>query len=396
MHKKKRILFIMNNLNVGGAEKALVSLLQVFDYDRYEVDLYLFKKEGAFLKEVPVEVHVLPRPKNYVYFDGPVKNTIIKNLKKLNFGLIFDRICFGFLQKKQIPPAEKEQCAWKYIKNHLPNIEKKYDVAIGFLENKPINFCIDKVVAKKKIGFIHNDYIGLGMNPKHDISRFKSLDHILSVSENCVEILKNTFPQFNEKFKLIENISSTERIRKLSTEENDLEFKRNSIISVGRLSPQKNFVLAICAAEILKSRGYDFEWNIVGEGNEKDLLQKLITEKKLNGIFNLLGLKENPYSYISKSIVYVQPSKFEGKSIAIDEAKILAKPIILTNFLTSKDQITDGENGLIVEMNAECLANGIELLLKDEKLRRKFSENLAKENLGNQGELEKFYLLIES
>ena len=110
----------------------------------------------------------------------------------------------------------------------------------------------------------------------------------------------------------------------------------------------------------------------------------------------LLGLKENPYPYIANSLLYVQPSKFEGKSIAIDEAKILLKPIVTTNFPTVYDQITHGETGLISEMNPTALANEIEKLLIDENLRNKFAENLSKENWGTESEIEKLYQLIES
>jgi glycosyltransferase involved in cell wall biosynthesis len=107
-----------------------------------------------------------------------------------------------------------------------------------------------------------------------------------------------------------------------------------------------------------------------------------------------LGLKENPYPFIKQSDIYIQPSRFEGKSLAIDEAKILHKPIILTNFSTAKDQITNEVNGLIVEMNPEALVNGILRMQSDTHLKNQLIENLCNEIVGNESEIEKIYKII--
>src|SRR5690606_23534715 len=119
------------------------------------------------------------------------------------------------------------------------------------------------------------------------------------------------------------------------------------------------FDLAIEAAKILKDRGVKFQWSIIGEGPERDRLQALITQYELDDYVYLPGLKDNPYPYIRQASLLVQPSRYEGKSLVIDEAKILAKPIILTNFTTAKDQIKHNVNGMIVDMTAEAIAEGI-------------------------------------
>lgn len=398
MHKKKQILFIMNNLQVGGAEKALVSLLQVFNYDLYDVDLFLFKREGSFLKQVPAAVHILPVPENYIYFDGPIVNAVFQNLRKFNLGLIIDRILFGFLQKKEIPAAEKEQRSWKYKRNHLPYLKNEYDVAIGFLENTPNYFCIDKVIAKKKIGFIQNDYEHMRMKKEIDDEYFKKLDFIVSNSSSSSSILKAKFPQFSQKIHTVENITPKHLLLAFANDINEpIQYRsENLLVSVGRLVPQKGFDLAVNAAHFLKEEGVDFLWLIIGYGEKKEELQTLINELKLDAHIKLLGLKENPYPYISLAKIYIQPSRFEGKSVVVDEAKILAKPIILTNFPTARDQVKNGENGLIVEINARSLADGIAFLLKSDKMRHEFSENLNREIVVFEHQLQKFCQLIES
>ena len=88
------------------------------------------------------------------------------------------------------------------------------------------------------------------------------------------------------------------------------------------------FDIAIKAAAILVKKGYTIKWYVLGEGEERNTLEQSIKEHNLIANFILLGIKENPYPYINNATIYVQPSRFEGKSLAIDEAKILHKPIL--------------------------------------------------------------------
>ena len=108
-----------------------------------------------------------------------------------------------------------------------------------------------------------------------------------------------------------------------------------------------------------------------------------------------MGIKENPYPYIKNATLYVQTSRFEGKSVAIDEAKILHKPILVTDFPSAKDQIANGVNGSIVAMNAISIANGIQQLVADSETMNLFVKNLQMEQLGTESEMSKLYDLIE-
>jgi glycosyltransferase involved in cell wall biosynthesis len=391
---KKNILFVMNNLNCGGAEKALISLLETIDYSLYNIDLFLFKHDGLFLEKIPQTVNLLEEPFEYRYFDMSIKKAILDLLKRGRLGLIFPRICAGYLFKLEKNRAVSEQRSWKYLSKSISVINKKYDAAIGFLEKNPIYFCIEKVVADKKIGFIHTDYNKLGMDSEIDAKYFRKLDHIVSVSEECVNILKQRFPLLNRKIKLMHNIVSPHLIKKLSLEEIKIQHKGITIVTVGRLHHLKGFDLAINACEMVVKKGYALTWYIVGEGEERTKLEQLIKEKNLQEIFILLGAKENPYPYIKGADLYVHPSRFEGKSIAIDEAKILNKPIVVTNFNTAKDQIIHEKNGLIVETNAKSIAEGIVTLIRDKELRNKFILNLSNEKLGTEAEIGKLYELF--
>ncbi|MGG0722222.1 glycosyltransferase [Bacillus mycoides] len=392
---KKDVLFVINNLNCGGAEKSLISLLNTMDYSRYNVDLFLFKHEGLFLNKIPKQVNVLEEPLEYQLFDMPIKAAIMKCLRQGRLDIALSRVCAGYIFKSEKNKARCEQRVWRYLSKSLQNISKKYDVAIGYLEKNPVYFCIDKVNANKKIGFIHTDYDKLGMDPNIDMGYFRSLDHIVTVSEECANVLKQRFSIYNDKIGVIHNIVSPSTINKMSQEKVDLERKGVKLVSVGRLSHEKGFDLAIEACKNLVGDGYEIKWYIIGEGEGRGKLEKMIEENHLQDHFLLLGLKENPYPYIREADIYVQPSRFEGKSIAIDEAKILHKPIVVTNFSTAKDQIKNEENGLIIDMDAHSLSEGIKKLIHNEELRNKLIKNLSDEELGTESEIKKLYTLFE-
>lgn len=392
---KKNLLFVMNNLNCGGAEKALISLLETVDYNLYNVDLLLFKQEGIFLKKIPKEVNLIKEPIEYKYFDMPIGQSIESCIKIFRLDIVLWRILAGYIFKTEKNRAICEQRVWKYISRSIKSLDKKYDVAIGYLEKNPIYFCVDKVNAKKKIGFIHTDYDKLGMDFNIDNKYFESLDNILTVSESCADVLKKRFPKYKEKIKIMYNIVSPKIIKKMANDYINTDGKKINIVSVGRLNYEKGFDMAVEACELLKNSGYDFTWSILGEGEERLILENMIKERSLENVFILRGIQENPYPYIEKADIYVQPSRFEGKSIAIDEAKILHKPIVLTNFSTAKDQINNGINGLIVDMNSKSIFKGIKKLIDTSDLKKELSLNLSKENLGTESEIIKLYSLFE-
>lgn len=393
---KKNVLFVMNSLHCGGAEKALISLLEVMDYSKYNVDLFLFKHTGMFFKKIPSEVRLLPEPVNYKYFDMPFKKSLTQLMEKRSFKTICSRIILGYFSKTETNSAVIEQKLWRHMSTSIHKINKEYDVAIGFQEKNPIYFCIDKVKAKRKIGWIHTDYNKLGLNHNKEMFYFEKLDYIVTVSEELVNILKEEFPKYQEKITCIHNIVSSRMIKKMSCEQ--INFKEEdggiALISVGRLAKEKGLDISLQAIDMLVKKGYDIKWYVVGEGNEREQLIEGIREKKLEERVKLLGVKENPYPYIKHSDIYIQTSRYEGKSISIDEAKILTKPILITNFTTANNHIKNNINGMIAEMNPESVANSLELLITEESLRKKFVHNLQEEDFGTEKEVESLYSLL--
>lgn len=395
---KKNLLFIIPSLSAGGGEKSLVNLLSLIDYNLYNVDLFLLNQQGIFLEYLPKEVKVLPLPETYKVFTLPIYNSLTKLLTKGKVTLGINRILYSLRNRYIKNQSIREQQNWKYLAKSLDELDGQYDVAIGFLEKTATYFCIDKVKAEKKIGWVHIDYKRLGMDQTFDSKYFNRLSHLITVSEECANILKDLFPNEINKINVIYNIVSPTIINDMANQEKNFVYDKTkeeiNLLSIGRLNYQKGFEIAIEACRILVGKGYNIRWSVIGEGEEREKLTKLIKSYNLESNFSLLGLKSNPYPYIKQADIYAQTSRFEGKSIAIDEAKILNKPIIVTNYSTAKDQIDDGVTGLIVDMDSNSVADGIERLIKDSSLSKNLITNLSNLKLGTEDEINKFYKIL--
>lgn len=395
---KKNILFIIPSLSAGGGEKSLVNLLAQINYNQFNVDLFLLNHEGIFMDYLPSQVRVLSLPENYKLFSKPLKDSIKGLIKAGKPSLALNRILFSLEIRRTKDISKREQYTWKHLSKSLDSLEKTYDVAIGFLEKTSTYFCVDKVKAQRKIGWVHIDYDKLGMDPVFDSPYFDALSSVVTVSEECANIFVKRFPNQENKVKVIYNVVSPIMIHEMANKPIESELKKKSteinLLTIGRLHYQKGLELAIDACKILVEKGYNIKWYVIGEGDERSKLTQLIEKNGIKNHFFLLGLKANPYPYLKHADIYVQPSRFEGKSIALDEAKILQKPIVITNFTTAKDQITNGVDGMIVDMDFKSLSVGIESLIANEDLRILLSHNLKKLSLGTEEEVEKLYKLI--
>ena len=391
---KTKILFIMSSLRNGGAERSLVNLLQLFDYQKYEVDLLLFQEEGIFLEQLPNEVHILHDCDilHLLYAKG---NNRIKGIKHPL--LTFDHYWGTFWARKKTESMyASRQYRWEhYYKDRIPSIKtKKYDVAISYLHGEQLYYLVDKVDAKRKIAWIHTDYSKLNALEEHDLKYMRQVDSVVSISNICVDTLCKTFPSIKEKFCMLPNLTSSSSIKYLAEKEYPKEYGGDEfkIVSVGRLIHLKGFDMAVDAASILKENGLKFSWFILGDGELKTELNMQIKNKNVDDCVFLLGATDNPYKYMDGADILVQTSRYEGKSVVLDEAKILGKPIVVTNYDTVKDQVNDNE-GVIVNMSSEAIAAGIMKIIPriDE-----IHTYLNAHEYGNQDEIYKYYQLIDN
>lgn len=294
-------------------------------------------------------------------------------------------------------PGARAGYRWEhYYTKKIPIFKKQYDVAFAYITGETMFYTVEKVQAKRKICFVHNDYKTAKHPKKYDYRYFQKLDGIASISKLCCDVLKEEFPEFADKVWCIENITSSAVVKKRADEFVSSELKgTNIILSIGRLMEQKGFDLAISAAAILKKKGIDFHWYIVGDGELRKDLESQIEREGVRNEFTILGGRENPYPYIKACTIFAQTSRYEGKSVVLDEAKILAKPIVVTNYATVNDQILDRQEGIVVDMTPEGIANGIAELLGNKQLRKSLEDYLSSHEYGNQREIEKYYKYIE-
>lgn len=389
---KKRVLFVINSLGLGGAEKSLTSLLNMMDYNRYEVDLLMFNPGGMFLKLLPENVRVLPQL-GFLKSNQSMKSQLVHPVYftariAATIGLRLNR------RKKLLHPA---QCYWKYAGWAFNALPGEYDAAIAWGQGNPTHYVAKKVQAKIKISFINADYESVGHNKEFDRAYYAEYTHIVTVSDKLEQMLRNTFPEYVNKMATIYDINNAEMIFRLSMEANpfDGESVHPVIVTAGRLVPQKGYDLAVKAAQIIKNRGIDVRWYIVGEGPCRSEIEQEIEQYHLSETVILVGAKDNPYVYMKNADLYVQTSRFEGYCLTLAEARMLNKPVISTNFDVVYNQLRNEENGLIVKMDPEEIADAVIRLWKDEHLRNRIIENLKQEKKGNPEEIEKLYRMIE-
>lgn len=397
---KKRILISMYSMNIGGAERSLIGLLENFDYEKYDVDLFLYRHEGEFMEYISKKVNLLPAIDKYTTFERPIVDILKEGHIFLGLARIMAKIK-SIIKTSGLKNEEGTykymQYIWNYCIPFLPKLDKEYDLAIGFLG--PYDFIINKVNAKIKMGWVHTDYYTI-VNPDENLDRkmWEKIDYIINVSSECEKSFLKVFPEFKDKCIVIENILSTDFIEKQS-KENIEEKGYNSdlnICSIGRFSNQKGFDMAAKACKILVDKGYNLKWNVVGYGGEEEKIKDLIDELNIKENFILVGKKINPYPYIKKCDIYCQPSRYEGKAVTVREAQILNKPVVITNFPTSKSQLEDGIDGYITDLSIEGIAEGIEILSKDISLRKKLITNCSRKDYSNKSELVKIYDILSS
>lgn len=386
----RNVLFVIYSMKFGGAEKSLVNLLQELPEDKYKVDVLLFQKKGDFLQQIPGWVHVLDTPADIEVLYAPLKKTGIRGWMKV----------LGTLCSRVSRKTKKSQTAFRwrhFYGKRIRPLEQHYDVAVAYAGSENLYFIRDHVRADRKLVWIHNDYRTAGYSKKDDHPYLLDMDGIVSVSEECVEVLRQEFPELSERMRYIRNITSSKVTRMQADAYTPQEFRKDipNLLSVGRLHPQKGFDMAIEAASILKKSGLQFCWYIIGDGPLKETLQKQIKSCDVEDCFVLLGTRKNPYPYIKHAAVMIQPSRYEGKSVVLDESKILCTPIVATAYPTVYDQVEEGVEGIITPMTPQGIADGIRKLLDDETLRNSIKEKLAQREYGNQSEVEKYMMLLD-
>lgn len=394
----KRVLITSFDMGIGGVERSLVNMLDNFDYKNYRVDLMLYRHQGEFLDMIPEEVNLLEEKEGYNSFGEPL-DKVIKDGK---YALASARIKAKLMatSTKLIKKVDEigyyqDQLANKYSNKYLQNLEKEYDVAISYVW--PHDMVAYKVNAKKKIAWIHTDYSTIYVDRKVDLELWNKFDYIVSISQECTDVFVKMYPSLKEKIILVENIRAPKFINKMANEECEdmVDSDDIKLLTVGRLCYPKAIDNAIKAMKVLRDKSINnVKWYVIGYGPDEAMLKELIKENKLEDRFFLLGKKTNPYPYMKKCDIYIQPSRYEGKAVTVLEAQMLGKPVLITNYPTAKSQLKHNVDGYITDLSVNGIAKGIEKLINDVNLRRKLERNTKEFDYSNVEELEKLYEII--
>ena len=401
---KPRIFINMHYMALGGAERALLGLLSALDTDKVDVDLFLNQHTGEFMPLIPQKINLLPERRGYNAIERPM----LQVLKEGQFGIVLGRLKARKQHGKyhrSLTDIEKsfDSSSFHYVAEcvepYLPSLDDlgEYDLAISFLQ--PHNIVLHKVKAKKKIAWIHTDYSTVHVNAELELSVWAGFDYIASISPDCTRSFLQTFPTLKSKIIEIENILSTSFVRRqaelLDVSE---EMPKNGInlLSVGRFCHAKNYDNVPDIVKRLVDKGFkDLKWYILGFGGDELLIRQKIAEAGMEEHVILLGKKDNPYPYIKACDIYVQPSRYEGKSVTVREAQVLCKPVIVTAYPTARSQVINGVDGIIVPQDNEGCANGMARALDNISQLETLSAYLQEHDYGNEHEVEKIYAFLD-
>lgn len=390
----KHILFVIDTLRMGGAEKSLVSLLKALDPQRVSVDLFLFEGDGVLRSEVPEWVRVIEADPVTRAMTLEMRTYFKDLLKDGHLSAAASRLMMTLRSK--LAARKGVSCfGWGSIAKHIPNLEGEYDAAVGYLEGFPDYYVIDKVNAKKKIGWIHIDMTKRIPAPQES-KYYGRLDAIATISDVCRDAFIAHFPDVKDRIRIVENIVLPQEVRDKADAKTPTEWDNNRIhlVTVGRLDYQKGMDVGARACKILKDRGIDVCWHVFGKGIMHDEIAAYVAENGLEKSFVLEGMTPNPYPYMKRADLIVQPSRWEGKSIVLDEAKILGKAIVVTNYPSVYDQIEDGVTGIITGMEPEQIADGIRRVLDDPEQKQTLEENCFRQPNQSIRALNAFYEMI--
>lgn len=322
---KIRVLFCIDTLSGGGAEKLLIDILKRFDYGRYCVDLLLYKRHGVYLSDVPDEVQVL---------------------------------------------ASEDA---KYL------TQRKYDVEIAFLEGLSTKFIARRDSDAQKIAWVHTDLYDhhwtktFYENDTEEAGDYSRMDGIVFVSRDAKRQFNELFPNVEVSQAIIYNLIDADEINRRSNAFR-IDKRKSTLCSVGRLTEVKGYSRLIRVIDrLVHEDGFDIELWILGVGEQKQALEDLIRQYSLEEIVFLKGFQKNPYPYIKAADLFVLPSFAEGFSLVVAEALCLGKPILATECSGPKEMLNNGACGMLVENNDDAIFRGLKKMIKDEALRGEYA-----------------------
>lgn len=373
----KKIVFCLQTMVLGGVEKELITILKKINH-LYDITLLLlYLEDTEVLNEIPNDINTIIIGVDKAYYCGSTIELIKQRISK---GKALEAGAIGVKKLLKIGMSHINTDI-----SNIPELAGCYDIAICYHIHSPLmmRYVIEKITARKKIGWIHNDFYG-STYPIQRLRKYVELyDEFVAVSKKVENEFQELCPWYSGETSTAYNYLDVDEIIRQSQEPiaDKVFFDEPGVklLTVGRFSEQKGIDLAIHAAAILKKKNLQFKWFLIGYGELEGVYRKLIKEHDVDSCFMILGRKSNPYPYINNCDIYIQPSRHEAFGLVIMEAKIFAKPIVSTDFDGADEQIDNGKNGIIVPLNdVSVLAEAISQLIRFPEKREALSSELEK------------------
>ena len=378
---KKKLLLVIPHLTIGGVQKSLISALPTLDYEKYDVTLYLRKNRTTLLPFVDKRVNVIINDDKTKYYRKPY--SVFLQIVSMILSV------FGLKEKsaeidKNLGDFIREQSMEYEYKTYFKDIV--FDKAIAYVQGYTVEFVDKYVNSKDKYVFFHTSKDEVHYLHEKALPHFKI---IAALHEEQAELVKSWYHEIGDRVTIVENFVSRSAIEQQSLEYTVERPENKTVLcSCGRLSPVKGFDIAVESAKLLKDKNIEFLWYFVGDGPERDKLEKRIEEYNLTDCVVITGMKENPYPYMNASDIYVQPSYEEAMPVTIIESLKLKKPVVSTATVGGNKLVSHERTGLVAEISAESLSENILMLISDKSLYNSISEELN--SIDDSQELNKF------
>ncbi|MDO4514881.1 MAG: glycosyltransferase [Lachnospiraceae bacterium] len=358
----KKILFAVKNMNVGGVEKSLLSLLNTLDRTEYEVDLLLLEESGGFLNAIPDWVNVVVC-KDYASIKDEVNlppvRVIMDHLHNGRIGRAV-KLLVAYARTKV---SRDYTYYYKAVFSTVGRLSKHYDVAVSYTSIiSYLTWFVDfHVDADEYIGWIHFDVSQIEPDRKMLLDLHEKMKKIYVVSQSALDAFTAMFPELKEKSELRYNVVDKNRV--LALAEEPVETIRQpgvkSIVTLGRLTSEKGQDIVPAVAKKLKQAGLPFRWYLIGEGGLRKQIEEKTKELGVENEVVLLGTKINPYPYLKQADLYVQTSVHEGFCITLAEAKAFDLPIVSTDCAGAHEQLDGQKHCAVVKRSTTELTNAI-------------------------------------
>lgn len=358
----KRILFVVPDLEVGGVQRALVTLLNAAPLDRLDITLLTFREGGKLLAQLPSQVHVMVEPQ--IGQTERLRAAVSKVLRQCRFNGLFD------LAKKIYHHSGKNMVRANY--------NEVYDAAVAYSDGLATWYVAKSVQAAKKIAFVHTDFAQAGYNARQERDIYINYEQIVFASQAAMRSFLAVLPEYKERAAILPNAVDIRQLMKLAEE--PVPCLKEGVVklaTVGRLSHEKGVEKIPPLLRALKDAGQWVCWYVVGDGPERSNLLRQARKLGVEEELILVGQLENPYPYMRICDVYVQPSEYEGYCIALAEARLLCRPIAACNFAGAGEQIENGVTGFVTGMEVQELFSSVLALVSQPQKRVEFQKALA-------------------